>query len=117
MLDTERTWLLHLNHWCVIAVSGKPTQVPEETVSSLPVILVPVTTGLVVANGEPKINADEVNLSTDPSELEAVMREIRCFIASWLCIGVKVFALVVSETLDGLRLSEVVPFPSSPNWL
>ena len=66
---------MHLNHLCDVVVdSGKPTHVPEETVSSLPVVLVPVTTGFKVAMGGPvTTKVEAVDLTDVPKEFLAVI--------------------------------------------
>ena len=70
VVTAEETRLVQLNHWWVVVGSGKPTQVPLETLKSLPVVLVPDTVGFVVANGPLVIAAVEpVNTVDLPVEL------------------------------------------------
>ena len=76
---------MHLNHWWLEpgSGSGKPTQVPEETVRLFPVALVPETAGLIVADGVlVTAEVEAVNLSVEATEFVAVTLAIRCFPAS-----------------------------------
>ena len=71
--------------------SGKPTQVPEETVRVLPVALVPETAGFIVADGVLVTRAvDAVNLTVEATEFVAVIRATRCFPMSSL-VSTRVF--------------------------
>lgn len=58
--------------------SGKPTQLPEEAVRSLPVNLVPETTGFRIAERALVVTGVEaLNLTAEPSEFAAVIRATR----------------------------------------
>ena len=110
MLAADTTRLLHLNHWCVVAGSGYPTQVPGETESSLPVILFPVTIGLTVAKGGPvTIAVEDVNLTVVPIELFPVTRYKTCLPMASLSRDA-----TAVETGTGVSLRAVLPFPSWP---
>jgi hypothetical protein len=61
---------VHLNHWWLVAGSGKPPQVPDETVRIFPVALVPVTTGDTWTQAELVTNeVDPVYVSVDSSAI------------------------------------------------
>ena len=78
--------------------SGKPTQVPEETVRVLPVALVPETAGFMVADGVlVTMEVEAVNLAMDVAELVAVTREIKCFPMSSL-VSTRVFDVASAMT-------------------
>jgi hypothetical protein len=92
--------------------SGNPTQVPEETVSSFPVVLIPETAGFEVAKaGLETADVEAVNSTTDPREFVAVMREIKCF-PTTLSRAFKPGPKPVSMTETGVWRLVVVLFPS-----
>ena len=65
----DETALVQRNHWWLVVGSGKPIQVPLETLKALPVVLVPETSGFVVATGAlvtPDVEA--VNTVERPTE-------------------------------------------------
>jgi hypothetical protein len=79
VVTAEVTSEVQLNHWKLVAGSGKPTQVPLETLRELPVVLVPETVGFAVTTGVPVIaGVEAVNLTVDPRECVAVIRATRC---------------------------------------
>jgi hypothetical protein len=89
---------VHLNHWWLVAGSGKPTQVPEETVRLFPVALVPETAGFAVADGVlVTMEVEAVNLTVDVAELVAVTPAIRCFPTSSL-LSTRVFDVASGMT-------------------
>ena len=103
----------------MVVGSGNDAQMPGETVSSLPTLLVPETVGFVIATGELVITGVEaVNLTADPSELVAVIRDNRCLPTSALA-AIRVLAvapLIATQSAAALSEAEATSESHINHW-